>query len=94
MEQPTGRGYYYLMVFTSDRLTSGQPEIVASLLMKFSGWNFRFYECENNRGRTFDPHNTGTAVIYFSRSLYDAITGTATPRLLQQTYTITYKPKH
>jgi hypothetical protein len=40
----------------------------------------------------FDPDNTGTSLIYFSRSIYDALTGTAVPRLQQQTYTITYRP--
>lgn len=39
----------------------------------------------------FDPDSTGTALIYFSRSIYDALTGNATPRLQQQTYTITYR---
>jgi hypothetical protein len=40
----------------------------------------------------FDPNNTGTAVIYFSRSIYDAATGTAVPNVQQQTYTIIYRP--
>jgi hypothetical protein len=40
----------------------------------------------------FDPDNTGTAVIYFSRSMYDALTGNAVSRVQQQTYTITYRP--
>ena len=40
----------------------------------------------------FDPNSTGTALIYFNRSLYDANTGTATPNVQQQTYTITYQP--
>ncbi len=42
----------------------------------------------------FDPDNTGTAVIYFSRSVYDASTGTATPNVEQQAYTIMCRPKH
>jgi hypothetical protein len=40
----------------------------------------------------FDPSTTGTAVIYFSRSIYDAATGTAVPNVQQQVYTITYRP--
>ena len=40
----------------------------------------------------FDPDATGTAVIYFSRSMYDALTGNAVPQVQQQTYTITYRP--
>lgn len=40
----------------------------------------------------FDPDNTGTAWIYFSRSMYDALTGNAVPRVQQQTYTINYRP--
>jgi hypothetical protein len=40
----------------------------------------------------FDPTGTGTAVIYFNRSLYDARSGTLTPKVQQQTYTITYQP--
>lgn len=42
----------------------------------------------------FDPTSTGLEVIYFSRSLYDATTGTATPNVQQQTYTINYQPRH
>ena len=42
----------------------------------------------------FDPNGTGTEVIYFNRSLYNANTGTPTPNVQQQTYTITYYPRH
>jgi hypothetical protein len=42
----------------------------------------------------FDPDNTGTAFIYFSRSIYDAMTGTATPNIQRQTYVINYRPPH
>ena len=42
----------------------------------------------------FDPDNTGTAFIYFSRSIYDAATGTATPNIQRQTYVINYQPYH
>jgi hypothetical protein len=41
---------------------------------------------------SFDPNSTGTALIYFSRSIYDAATGTAVPNVQQQVYTITYRP--
>jgi hypothetical protein len=40
----------------------------------------------------FDPTGTGAAVIYFSRSIYDANTGTAAPNVQQQVYTINYQP--
>ena len=40
----------------------------------------------------FDPANTGTALIYLSRSTYDTATGTAVPNVQQQTYTINYRP--
>jgi Animal haem peroxidase len=40
----------------------------------------------------FDPSSTGSAVIYFSRSIYDAATGTAVPNVQQQTYTINFRP--
>jgi hypothetical protein len=40
----------------------------------------------------FDPANTGTALIYLSRSTYDTATGTAVPKVQQQTYTINYRP--
>ena len=40
----------------------------------------------------FDPNSTGSAVIYFSRSIFDAATGFATPNVQQQTYTIIYRP--
>ena len=40
----------------------------------------------------FDPLSTGTALIYFNRSIYDAATGTATPNAQQQAYTINYHP--
>jgi peroxidase len=40
----------------------------------------------------FDPSNTGTAVIYFSHSIYDAATGTAVPNVQEQVYTITCRP--
>jgi heme peroxidase/glucodextranase-like protein len=42
----------------------------------------------------FDPDNTGTASIYFSRSIYDAATGVATPNIQMQTYVINYQPLH
>jgi hypothetical protein len=41
----------------------------------------------------FDPDNTGTAVIYHSRSIFDANTGTSTPNIQQQTYTINYRAR-
>jgi Animal haem peroxidase/Glucodextranase, domain B len=41
----------------------------------------------------FDPANTGTAVIYFNRSIYDASTGTSTPNVQQQIYTVIYQPR-
>jgi len=40
----------------------------------------------------FDPTSTGTAVIYFSRSIYDPNTGTAAPNVHQEVYTINYQP--
>jgi len=40
----------------------------------------------------FDPANTGTALIYLSRSTYDTATGTAVPKVQQQSYTINYRP--
>lgn len=42
----------------------------------------------------FDPNSTGTEVIYFSRSLFDASTGTPTQNVQEQTYRITYYPRH
>lgn len=42
---------------------------------------------------SFDPASTGTALIYFSRSIYDAATGTSTPNVQQQAVTINYQPK-
>ena len=39
----------------------------------------------------FDPSSTGSEVIYFNRSIYDANTGTSTPNVQQQIYTITYQ---
>ena len=42
----------------------------------------------------FDPNGTGTQVIYLNRSLYDASSGTSTPNIQQQTYTINYQPRH
>ena len=42
----------------------------------------------------FDPDNTGTALIYCSRSLYDDLTGTATPNIQTQPYVINYHPRH
>ena len=42
----------------------------------------------------FDPDNTGTTVIYFSRSIYDAVTGTSIPNVQRQTYVINYHPPH
>src|SRR5205814_912604 len=42
----------------------------------------------------FDPNSSGTALIYLSRSIYDAATGTAVPNVQQQVYTIIYRPTH
>jgi hypothetical protein len=42
----------------------------------------------------FDPTSTGTAIIYFSRSIYDPSSGTAVPNLQQQSITINYQPPH
>ncbi len=39
----------------------------------------------------FDPNSTGTAVILFSRSVYDANTGSATPNVQEQDYTIYFR---
>jgi len=41
----------------------------------------------------FDPTSTGTALIYLSRSTYDAATGTAVPNVQQQTYTVNYRSR-
>jgi hypothetical protein len=41
---------------------------------------------------SFDPAATGSALIYFSRSTYDAATGTAVPNVQQQGITINYQP--
>ena len=41
----------------------------------------------------FDPKSTGTAKIYMNRSIYDSATGTSTPNVQKQTYTLVYKPK-
>jgi hypothetical protein len=41
---------------------------------------------------SFDPASTGTELIYFSRSIYDAATGTSTPNVQQQMITINYQP--
>ena len=40
----------------------------------------------------FDPESTGTAVIYFDRSIYDASSGTSTPNVQQQVYSVKYQP--
>jgi hypothetical protein len=40
----------------------------------------------------FDPDNTGDQVIFFSRSIYDAATGTPVPNVQQQTWSIRYRP--
>jgi hypothetical protein len=40
---------------------------------------------------SFDPNNTGTAVIPFSRSIYDANAGSGTPNVRQQNYTIYFR---
>jgi len=40
----------------------------------------------------FDPDNTGDQVIFFSRSIYDAATGTPVPNVQQQTWSISYRP--
>jgi len=41
----------------------------------------------------FDPDNTGNQVIFFSRSIYDAVTGTPVPNVQQQNWSITYRPR-
>ncbi|HEY2568918.1 MAG TPA: peroxidase family protein [Candidatus Udaeobacter sp.] len=41
----------------------------------------------------FDPDNTGNQVIFFSRSIYDAATGTPVPHVQQQNWSITYRPR-
>jgi len=41
----------------------------------------------------FDPKSTGMAKIYLNRSIYDSATGTSTPNVQKQTYTLVYKPK-
>lgn len=40
----------------------------------------------------FDPAGTGTAVIYLSRSIFDASSGTAAPLVQQQSYTLNFQP--
>ena len=40
----------------------------------------------------FDPRATGKAVIYLNRSVYDSNTGTANPKILRKTLTLTFKP--
>jgi len=42
----------------------------------------------------FDPDNTGNQVIFFSRSIYDAATGTPVPRVQQQNWSINYRRQH
>jgi hypothetical protein len=41
----------------------------------------------------FDPNNTGTAMIYLSRSIFDANTGTSAPNVQQQSHTINYRER-
>jgi hypothetical protein len=41
----------------------------------------------------FDPKATGTSQIYMNRSIFDSATGTSTPNVQKQTYTLNYKPK-
>jgi hypothetical protein len=41
----------------------------------------------------FDPDNTGNQVIFFSRSIYDATTGTPVPNVQQQNWSINYRPR-
>lgn len=41
----------------------------------------------------FDPDNTGNQVIFFSRSIYDAATGTPVPHVQQQNWSINYRPR-
>jgi hypothetical protein len=41
----------------------------------------------------FDPDNTGNQVIFFSRSIYDAATGTPVPNVQQQNWSINYRPR-
>ena len=38
----------------------------------------------------FDPENTGNQVIFFSRSIYDAATGTPVPNVQQRNWSINY----
>ena len=40
----------------------------------------------------FDPDDTGNQVIFFSRSIYDAATGTSVPNVQQQNWSINYRP--
>jgi len=41
----------------------------------------------------FDPKSTGSALIYFTRSLYDSATGTSSNNVQKRSVTITYKPQ-
>ena len=41
----------------------------------------------------FDPNQTANQVIFFSRSIYDAATGTPVPRVQQQNWSINYRPR-
>jgi Animal haem peroxidase len=41
----------------------------------------------------FDPDNTGNQVIFFSRSIFDAATGTPVPNVEQQNWSINYRPR-
>lgn len=41
----------------------------------------------------FDPKATGSALIYFTRSIYDSATGTNTDNVQKRSVTITYKPQ-
>jgi hypothetical protein len=41
----------------------------------------------------FDPGNTGNQVIFFSRSIFDAATGTPVPNVQQQNWSINYRPR-
>jgi len=41
----------------------------------------------------FGPDNTGNQVIFFSRSIYDAASGTPVPNVQQQNWSINYQPQ-
>jgi hypothetical protein len=41
----------------------------------------------------FDPKSTGSALIYFTRSVYDSTTGTIANNVQKRIVSITYKPQ-